>query len=89
MNGLSATSASQQALQGIQSGLQRFSENSAQILNPNLTPEQHTNGIDQPKTKDLAGNLIDNNQIVTQVQSLSKVLKTEESLLGQLFDRWV
>ncbi len=81
---ISANSASQIATQGIQSGFQRLADNTQRIIQP-VNPQQSQA---QTSSTSLEASLIDNQQIATQIQGLAKVLKTEDALLGKLFEDW-
>ncbi|WP_019556231.1 hypothetical protein [Thiomicrorhabdus arctica] len=78
-------SASQLAIQGIQTGFQKLSENSQNIASSLKTEEKLTS---QSTSTSLETSLIDNQQLSTQIQSLAKVIKTEDGLIGQLLDNW-
>ncbi len=84
---ISSNSASQIATQGIQTGFERLAENSQSIITP--TPLKAMEGVSsQTPSTSLETSLINNQQISTQIQSLAKVIKAEDSLIGQLFDDW-
>ena len=82
---ISINSASQLATQGIQKGFQKLAENTQNITTPLQTLDKVTS---QKASTSLEASLIDNQQISTQIQSLAKVIKTEDGLIGQLFDDW-
>ena len=81
---ISTNAASLQAIQGIYNGFQRLADNTQKIIQPindlKVPPESSTNS---PEAL-----LIDNQQITNQIQGLAKVLKTEDTLLGNLFEDW-
>lgn len=81
---ISANSASQLATQGIQSGFQRLADNTQRIIQPIADLQSPS----QSSSTSLEASLIDNQQIATQIQGLAKVLKTEDALLGKLFEDW-
>ncbi|WP_130537395.1 hypothetical protein [Thiomicrorhabdus indica] len=62
------------AYNGIQNNFNRLAENTQQIANPNSD------------NQDVAQNLIDNKMTQTDIEALVKVLKTEDTLIGQLLD---
>lgn len=78
-------SGTQSALQGIQTGFQKLAENSQNITSSLKAEEKLTS---QTSSTSLEASLIDNQQISTQIQSLAKVIKTEDGLIGQLLDNW-
>ena len=82
---ISKNSASQLATQGIQSGFQKLAENTQNIVTPLKTMHQVTS---QTTSTSLEDSLVNNQQISTQIQSLAKVMKTEDGLIGKLFDDW-
>ena len=82
---ISTNSASQLAAQGIQNGFQKLADNTQNIITPLKTQGSVT---PQASSTSLEASLIDNQQISTQIQSLAKVIKTEDSLIGKLFDDW-
>lgn len=82
---ISTNSVSQLATQGIQTGFQKLAENSQNITSSLTTEEKLTS---QTSSTSLEASLLDNQQISTQIQSLAKVIKTEDGLLGQLLDNW-
>lgn len=82
---ISTNPASQLAAQGIQTGFQKLAENSHNISTSLMTEE---NVILQSSSTSLEASLLDNQQLSVQIQSLTKLIKTEEGLLGKLFDNW-
>jgi hypothetical protein len=82
---ISTNSASQLAVQGIQTGFQKLAENS-QNITASLKAEDASSS--ETSSSNLEANLIDNQQVSTQIQSLAKVIKTEDGLIGQLIDNW-
>jgi len=82
---ISTSSASQVAAQGIQTGFQKLAENSQNITSSLKAEEKPTS---QTSSTSLEASLLDNQQISTQIQSLAKVIKTEDGLLGKLLDNW-
>lgn len=82
---ISINSTSQLATQGIQKGFQKLAENTQNMATPLQTQEKVAS---QKPSTSLEASLIDNQQISTQIQSLAKVIKTEDGLIGQLFDDW-
>jgi len=82
---ISTNSASQLAVQGIQTGFQKLAENT-QNITTSLNTEK--NFSSQASSTSLEASLIDNQQISNQIQSLAKVIKTEDGLIGQLLDNW-
>ncbi|GKT12275.1 MAG: hypothetical protein ISEC1_P1252 [Thiomicrorhabdus sp.] len=83
-------SATNIAYQGIQSGFNRLADNTAH-LNPNATsntplPENILLTPSSPPS--LESMLLNNNRTQTQIESLAKVIKTEDNLIGQLFEDW-
>lgn len=82
---ISTNPASQLAVQGIQTGFQKLAENSHNISTSLMTEE---NVILQSSSTSLEASLLDNQQLSVQIQSLAKLIKTEEGLLGKLFDNW-
>lgn len=82
---ISTNPASQLAVQGIQTGFQKLAENSHNISTSLMTEE---NVILQSSSTSLEASLLDNQQLSVQIQSLTKLIKTEEGLLGKLFDNW-
>ncbi|WP_321276427.1 hypothetical protein [Thiomicrorhabdus indica] len=62
------------AYNGIQNNFNRLAENTQQIANPNSD------------NQDVSQNLIDNKMTQTDIEALVKVLKTEDTLIGQLLD---
>ncbi|MGM0541295.1 MAG: hypothetical protein ACQEQR_02505 [Pseudomonadota bacterium] len=82
---ISTNSASQLAVQGIETGFKKLAENSHNISTSLMTERKVTL---QSSSTSLEASLIDNQQLSVQIQSLAKVIKTEESLIGKLFDNW-
>ena len=83
-------SATNLAHQGIQSGFNRLADNTAH-LNPNNnsnTPLPENTKLTQSSAPSLETMLLDNNKTQTQIESLAKVIKTEDKLIGQLFEDW-
>lgn len=90
-------SATNLAHQGIQSGFKKLAENTEQ-LNPNSTTAQSPVPDDkedtvqklsaEAPTQSLEEMLLSNNKTQTQIESLAKVIKTEDKLIGQLFEDW-
>lgn len=79
----SVSSAFQLAAQGIQSGFQRLADNTQRIIQPAAKESQS-----QASSTSLEASLIDNQKIANQIQGLAKVLKTEDVLIGKLFEDW-
>lgn len=79
----SVSSAFQLAAQGIQSGFQRLADNTQRIIQPAAKESQS-----KASSTSLEASLIDNQKIANQIQGLAKVLKTEDVLLGKLFEDW-
>ncbi|BBP45935.1 hypothetical protein THMIRHAS_13080 [Thiosulfatimonas sediminis] len=64
------------AYQGIQQNFQRVAENTSNIVQPQADFNQTANA------------LIDNRMAQTDIEALAKVLKTQDAMLGQLFEGW-
>jgi len=71
--------------------LTKLAENTQQITsqppNPPLNQSQTSLQVTTP-TKSVESLLLENNQVETQIQSLAKVIKTEDNLIAQLFEDW-
>lgn len=90
-------SATNLAHQGIQAGFKKLAENTEQ-LNPNSTSSQAPDAKNQESsvqkvsadapTQSLEEMLLSNNKTQTQIEGLAKVIKTEDKLIGQLFEDW-
>lgn len=83
-------SASNLAYQGIQAGFDRLSDNTSR-LNPNHSKPQplpDNTPLSQAAGPSLETMLLDNNRTATQIESLAKVMKTEDALIGKLFEDW-
>ncbi|QKI89157.1 hypothetical protein [Thiomicrorhabdus xiamenensis] len=65
------------AYNGIQKNFERLNENTQTIVTP------------QQSFDNTANALIDNRMAQKDIEALVKVIKTEDGLIGQLFDTWV
>ncbi|MBO1925148.1 hypothetical protein [Thiomicrorhabdus sp. 6S3-12] len=65
------------AYNGIQKNFERLNENTQTIVAP------------QQSFDNTANALIDNRMAQNDIEALVKVIKTEDGLIGQLFDTWV
>lgn len=64
------------AYNGIQKNFERLDENTQTIVTP------------QQSFDNTANALIDNRMAQNDIEALVKVIKTEDGLIGQLFDTW-
>ena len=84
-------SATNLAHQGIQAGFKQLADNTAQ-LNPNNnnkpTPSPESLKEEGAPVQNLEEMLLNNNKTQTQIESLAKVIKTEDELIGKLFEDW-
>jgi ferritin len=81
---ISTHAASNQAVQAIHSGFQRLADNTQKIIQPGNDLKNPAESL----STSLEATLIDNQQIATQIQGLAKVIKTEDAMLGKLFEAW-